>query len=84
MKRIIASHRAVMVLTAAGGYALATLFLKPCCAGLNPGWLIALAVIVALVAVMVLAILSVAVAPPSIHQALGGLLILTGIMLMAL
>ena len=84
MKLILASHRAVMVLTAAGSYALATLLLKPYCEGIHPGWLIGLAMIVAVVTVLVLGILSVAIAPPSMHQALGGLLVLTGIVLITL
>ena len=81
MKIILASHRAVMVLTAAGSYALATLLLRPYCEGIHPGWL---AVIVTLVTVLVIGILSASIAPPTMHQALGGLLILTGIVLITL
>ncbi|HEY9019485.1 MAG: hypothetical protein V7698_18495 [Paracoccaceae bacterium] len=84
MKIILASHRAVMVLTAAGSYALATLLLRPYCEGIHPGWLAALAVIVTLVTVLVIGILSASIAPPTMHQALGGLLILTGIVLITL
>ena len=50
----------------------------------TPGWLAALAVIVTLVTVLVIGILSASIAPPTMHQALGGLLILTGIVLITL
>ncbi|MEE4345265.1 MAG: hypothetical protein V2I53_00635 [Paracoccaceae bacterium] len=84
MKTILASHRAVMVLFTAGGYALATLLLKPYCEGIHPGWLAALGAILTLVTLLVVGILSVAIAPPTMPQALGGLLILTGIVLLCL
>jgi uncharacterized membrane protein len=84
MKSILASHRAVLVLLTAGGYALATLLLKPYCEGIHFGWLAALATILTLVTLLVIGILSVAIAPPTMPQALGGLLILTGIVLLSL
>lgn len=84
MKHLLASHRAVLVLTAAGGYALVSLLLKPHAQGIHPGWLLGLALILTVVTVMVVGILSAAIAPPTMHQGLGGLLILTGIMLITL
>lgn len=84
MKNILGSHRALLVLMAAGGYTLATLFLGPYEKGVPVGWLAALALIVTLVTVLVMAIFSTAIGPPSTHQALGGLMILTGLMLITL
>ena len=84
MKNIRESHRALLVLMAAGGYTLTTLLLGPYEKGVPVGWLIALALIVTLVTVLVMAIFATAIAPPTTHQALGGLLILTGVMLVTL
>lgn len=84
MKIILDAHRAVLVLTAAGGYALTLFLLKPYSEGIPVGWLVALGVVLTVVTVLVMAIFSAAIAPPTTHQALGGLLILTGLMLVTL
>lgn len=84
MKIIRASHRAALVLTAAGSHALALLLLKPCCEGVHPGWLAVAALILTAITVLVVAIVALSLSAPSMHQALGGLLILTGIVLLSL
>ena len=84
MKFIRASHRAALVLTAAGSHALALFLLRPCCADIHPGWLAVMALTLTAVALLVGSIVALSLAAPSMHHALGGLLILTGIVLLSL
>ena len=72
MKNFIVSHRALLVLASLGGYAFASLFLKSSMTDTSSGWHLGLlALLVSMVSTLN--------EPPGLHHALGGLLVLTGI-----
>jgi hypothetical protein len=73
-----------MVLIAAGGYALTSLLYKPLEAGVNPVWLIAVGLIAATFTVLIIGFASEPFRLLSLHQGLGALLVLTGVLLMTL
>jgi hypothetical protein len=79
MKNYIASHRALLALASLGGYAFASLFLKPSMAEPSSGWLPGILALFALGLVLVVCMVSTLNEPPGLHHALGGLLVLTGI-----
>jgi hypothetical protein len=79
MKNFIASHRALMALAGLGGYAVVSLFLKPSMAEASSGWFLGVLALFALGLVLVISMVLTLNEPPGLHHALGGLLILTGI-----
>ncbi len=84
MKLILASHRAVMVLIAAGGAALLSLLGKPVEGGLHPALLIGFGLVIGTLMIAIIGFSTGAYRTPSLHQALGALMVLTGIIVMTL
>ena len=79
MKHFIVSHRALLVLASLGGYAFASLFLKSSMTDTSSGWHLGLLALFALGLVLLVSMVSTLNEPPGLHHALGGLLVLTGI-----
>jgi len=84
MKTFFASHRALVVLATLGGYAITTMAHRPTLAEPPPGWLIGVLALFALGLVLAVGLVLTMSEPWGLHHALGGLLILTGIIVFTL
>ena len=73
-----------MILTLSGGTALLALLSRPMVSGFSSAWVIGLGVILTVCAVLVLGAISTIGNAFGMPQALGGLLILTGIIILVL
>lgn len=73
-----------MVLFAAGGAALISLLYKPLDGGLHPFWLVAFGLVVGVVTIVIIGFATGSFRTPSMHQALGALMVLTGVLVMTL
>lgn len=84
MKLILASHRAILVLVAAGGAALLSLIYKPVEDSVHPGWMLGFGLVAATLIILLIGFATGSFRTPSLHQALGALMVLTGIIVMTL
>ena len=84
MKTLLETHRTLMTLTLSGGTALLALLFRPMVSIFPSAWVIELGVILTGCAALVLGVISTLGSSFGMPQALGGLLILTGIIILVL
>jgi len=84
MKNILEAHRNILILTLTGGTALVAFLIRPVVSLSPTSWFIGAGMIMTLCAMLTLSALSYFGTPIGASQALGGLLIFTGIVLLFL
>lgn len=84
MKNILEAHRNILVLTLTGGTALIAFLIRPILSVSPASWLIGAGMIMTLCAMLILSALSYFSPLVGAPQALGGLLIFTGVVLLFL